>query len=254
LSGVDNSPSQQTDFEDFEIVNRITNFNYTRYGKGKTNFRIGHFEIPFGLEQIVNTNGTLRDFTHNQNFGLKSDWGVTFNGESNSLEYELGLSRGSGNVWRRRDDPFVLAGRVGSDRTENVVWGLSAFHGEVLNFAPEGGTVRRSRIGADVTFADENLIWLGEFSAGVDDGDSAYTALVEVDWTDSKETLLLYNQVVLRGFDRSSGWDNELRNSIGVRWSPDAKWAVSGQLSHFFDPLSSENRGTVVEFQMRYRF
>ena len=257
LSRNDNGAEPQPDFEDnsdFELVNRITNFNYTRHGKGKTNFRIGHFEVPFGLEQIVNTNGTLRDYTHDLNFGLKSDWGVTFNGEANDVEYELGLSRGSGNVWRRRDDPFIVAGRIGSSREQPVVLGISVFHGDVLSFAPAGGTVERSRVGADFTFADEKLIWLAEVSAGFEDKDRAYTALLEVDWTDSDESLLVYNQTVLRGFGRVAGWDNELRNSLGVRWTPDQHWTASGQFSHFLDPLGSQSRGSVLEFQIRYRF
>ncbi len=257
LTRIDNVPAPQSGFDDdsdFELVNRITNFNFTRYGKGKTNFRIGHFEVPFGLEQIVNTNGTLRDYTHTQNFGLKSDWGVTFNGEANDVEYELGLSRGSGNVWRRRDDPFVVAGRIGTSRQEPVVLGLSVFYGDVLSFGPDGGTVERGRVGADFTFADEKLIWMAELSAGFEDKERAYTALLEVDWTDSTESLLAYNQIVLRGFGRDDGWDNELRNSLGVRWTPDQHWAASGQLSHFFDSLGPERRGSVLEFQLRYRF
>lgn len=254
---IDNVPAPQSGFDDssdFELVNRISNFNYTRHGKGKTNFRIGHFEVPFGLEQIINTNGTLRRFTHTENFGLISDWGVTFNGEASDVEYELGLSRGSGNVWRRRDDPFIVAGRIGSSRDQPVILGISVFHGEVLSFAPSGGTVQRSRVGADFTFADEKLIWLGELSAGFEDDDRAYTALLEIDWTDAKESVLAYNQVVLRGFGRDTGWDNEFRSSLGVRWTPDTHWTASGQLSHFFDALNPERRGTVVEFQMRYRF
>ena len=46
LTRIDNVPAPQSGFDDdsdFELVNRITNFNFTRYGKGKTNFRIGQF-------------------------------------------------------------------------------------------------------------------------------------------------------------------------------------------------------------------
>lgn len=259
---MDNQPPMPSIFDDdsdFELVYRILNFNYTGRGKGKTNFRIGHYEIPFGLEQIVNTNGTIRDFTHDENFGFKSDWGVTFNGQASGVEYELGLSRGSGNEWRRRDDPFIVAGRIGTSRDQPVILGISAFYGDVLSFEPAGGTIERARVGTDFTFADEKLIWMGELSAGFEDNDRAYTALLEVDWTDAKETWLAYNQIVLRGFGRVTGWDNEFRNSIGVRWTPDQHWTFSSQISHFFDALETEtlaidSRGTVLEFQTRYRF
>jgi len=254
---IDNQPAMRSIFDDdsdFEMEYRIFNFNYTGRGKGKTNYRVGHYEIPFGLEQIVNTNGTLRDFTHNQNFGFKSDWGVTFNGQASGVEYEVGLSRGSGNEWRRRDDPFIVAGRIGTSRDQPVIVGISAFYGDVLDYSPAGGTIERARVGADFTFADEKLIWMGELSAGFEDNDRAYTALLEADWTDSRETWLAYNQVVLRGFGRDTGWDNELRNSVGIRWTSGQHLALSGQVSHFFDALGSERRGTVLEFQTRYRF
>ncbi len=239
---------------EFELEYRIFNFNYTRHGKGKTNFRIGHFEIPFGLEQIINTNGTLRDFTHFMNFGIKSDWGVTFNGQNRHVEYELGFSRGSGNEWRRRDDPWVLAGRIGTRQDDPIVLGLSAFHGDVLLFDSAGGTVQRSRLGADFSFADEKLIYMAEVSTGFEDDLRTYTALFEVDWTDPRETVLAYSQFVIRGFGDKNGWDNEVRNSLGCRWTPDSKWTYSGQLTHFFDTLDSTRRNSVVELQVRYRF
>lgn len=253
IDNLDFDPATFQGDSDIELEYRIFNFNYTRHGKGKTNFRIGHFEIPFGLEQIINTNGTLRDYTHIQNFGLKSDWGVTFNGQASGVEYEMGLSRGSGNEWRRRDDPYIVAGRIGTSRDEPVILGISAFQGKVLNFGPGDETVQRGRVGADFTFADEKLVWLAELSAGYEDDDRAYTSLLEIDWMNPLETVLAYNQTQLRGFGRSDGWDNEFRNSAGFRWTPTAHHAISCQLSHFFDTLASENRGTVFEFQLRYR-
>lgn len=257
LTRVDNAFTQQDIFRDdseFAVDYRILNFNYTGYGKGKTNFRIGSFEIPFGLEQNVNTNGTLRQLTHQEDFGVKTDWGVTLNGESNDMEYELGLSRGSGNNWRRRDDPFILAGRVGTSRSKQTILGVSAFYGEVINYGAEGGTIERGRVGADFTYFAENFSWMGEVSAGGENDDPAYTALLEIDWTDVDESLLFYNQTVLRGLERGVGWDNELRNTLGVRWTPDRHWTLSAQFTHFFDTLRSSSRGTELQCQLRYRF
>lgn len=242
------------DQHDWELIYRIFNFNFTGKGKGKTNYRIGHYELPFGLEQIINTNGTLRDYTHFENFGLKSDWGVTFNGENSDAEYEIGLSRGSGNEFRSRDDPYILAGRIGTSRDELFVLGASALHGETLNFTPTGGTTRRTRVGIDMTFADESLVYLAELSAGFQDDSRVFTGLFEADWFNKDDSVLLYNQFVVGGLGVSSDWDYEVRDSFGIRWLPDTHWTLSTQLTHFFDSLGSRGRGTTVELQARYRF
>lgn len=100
------SPAQPAFFEDhhdWELVYRIFNFNYTGLAGGKFNVRVGHFEIPFGLEHVVNTNGTLHDYMHGPNIGIKADWGVSLNGELETFDYEFSLTRGTGNEWSSRD-------------------------------------------------------------------------------------------------------------------------------------------------------
>lgn len=258
LTRIDNvqnfANSVHEDPHDWAIDWRITNFNYTAIGKGKTNIRIGSFEIPFGLEQIVNTNGTLRDFTHFQNFGLKTDLGVSLNGEQNDVEYELGVTRGSGSRYRRRDAPYLLAGRIGTSRDKPVVLGISALHGETINYGPAGGTDRRSRVGIDMTVGAEKYVYLSELSTGFENDGRTFTGLFEVDSFNSDESVLIYNQLVVRGINETGAWDYELRDSIGVRWQADSSLVLSAQLSHFFDALGSNSRGTTIEVQARYRF
>ena len=246
--------TQFDDRHDFALDYRICNFNYTGAGKGKPNFRIGHFEVPFGLEHVVNTNGTIRDFTHLLNIGFDGDWGVSLNGETQGIEYEAGLTRGSGNNFRSRDDPFVFAGRVGTPQGDPIAIGVSALHGEILQFGPAGGTSRRTRVGIDGIWSDEKYVWLGELSAGFQDDDRAYTALLECDWYNQDESLLIYNQLVVRGLGSTAGWDTETKHSLGFRHQCNQHWAFSGQVSHFFDRFGTDSRGTEIQWQARYRF
>ena len=45
--------------DDFKLVTRIFNFNYTGLGRSFPNIKVGHIELPYGIEYRVNTNGTF---------------------------------------------------------------------------------------------------------------------------------------------------------------------------------------------------
>ena len=260
LTRIDNLSPQLAFFDDphdFELICRICNFNYTRYGRGKTNFRVGHFEVPFGLEQIVNTNGTLRDYTSLRNFGFKSDWGISLNGETSNIEYEVSLTRGSGDGFRRRGGPYLVAGRVGTQRDNPVVIGASALHGQTYDFFVPG-TTRRTRVGVDLTVGIDAFAWMTELSAGVDDDAGVFNALIEWDWHSKSETVLVYNQLLLRGFNpglnAAAGWDVGTRNFLGVRWQKTSKWSLSGQWEQSLHALQGEPNEMRLALQARYRF
>ena len=170
------------------------------------------------LEQLVNTNGTIRDYIHFQNFSIKTDWGMTLNGEANDVEYELAVSRGSGNRYRRRSDPFLLVGRVGTTRDKPVILGISGLHGETVNFGGVSGKTRRSRVGIDMTVGAERVVYMAEATAGFQDDARVFSGLIELDTFNRDETILLYNQFVVRGFSETDEWDYEVRNSTGARW------------------------------------
>lgn len=242
------------DPHDWVIDWRISNFNFNPFGRGKPKIRIGSFELPFGLEQNVNTNGTIREYAHFQNFGIKTDWGVTLNGVANDVEYEVAVTRGSGNRFRKRGDPFLLVGRVGTARDQPVILGVSGLHGETVNFDGDSGTTRRSRLGADLTFGGQHIVYMAEATAGFEDEARVFSGLIEFDKFNDDESLLLYNQFFIRGLGETDAWDYEVRNSIGARWQVDSHWALSTQISHFFDSIGNGGDGTDVAIQARYRF
>jgi hypothetical protein len=80
------------------------------------NVRVGHFYVPFGIQPWIDTHGTLLQSPAMEFSGLDRDWGVAIEGQNDKLEYQVGLSRGSGMDYFQRDGNFVLAGKVSTPR------------------------------------------------------------------------------------------------------------------------------------------
>ena len=235
--------------DDWELIWRIANVNLKLRQDGALNLRVGHFELPYGLEQTLNTNGTLRDYTHGGNFGLKADWGATVNGDGGDLEYEFAWSRGSGNEYRDDGGRGVLSGRLGTQREGAEVFGVSFVDGE---FQTPGGIVPRTRLGLDAQVYRGAMGYFAEFSAGEDnDTDDIVRALGEVNWRNTDETVLAWAQVVATDKNRSSG----LNSLVGVRWEPALGWSLSTQYVQVLEPLEDDggHPGTLT-LQLRYRF
>ncbi len=252
-----NNPSHPPFFEsnhDWELVYRISNFNYTGLADGRLNIRVGHMEIPFGLEQVINTNGTLRDYIHGRNIGVKADWGVSVNGELADYEYELALTRGTGNEWSSRGDPFLIAGRVGTNRDESFSVGVSALQGEVQKTALLGNTQERTRFGADFVWQTEPVIAMGEISIGKDDGVEVVNGLLELDWTNPCESILVYDQILYFNADLPNGWDHAIANVLGVRWSIDSQSTISAQWNQDLSTFSGSQTTEALSLQVRHRF
>lgn len=265
---------------DTELVYRILNVNVTRFGRGHANVRLGHFEIPFGLEHLLNTNGTLHDFMHGENLGLKADWGVGLNGSWPRLEYEATWSRGTGNTAFSKGDPYVVAGRVGTPADGNLVVGASVFHGRVWNPGVASGwrqwlddsrtdattslaasdlTTRR-RVGVDAQWYRGLNGVLGEVAVGDDAGaqggprQRVSHALVELRRSSGAERVHAYVQGRFSSSEGAlGGFDRRFTSAVGTRFAIDRHWAVSGELRHVALPSGDPMR-TMLRTQLRYRF
>jgi len=100
------------DEDDTEFVYRIFNFNYTALPGNLPNIRIGHMEIPYGLEHVINTNGTLRQYAQPRNLGLKADWGVSLNKQFERFEYEVSATTGGNHRIRNNEVTRPVARRI----------------------------------------------------------------------------------------------------------------------------------------------
>lgn len=249
LTNVNSPPFFFDDGDDWELTWRMTNFNYTGIDNGRFNIRIGHYEVPFGLEQNIDTNGTLRQFTFS-NRGIKADWGVTINGVLDKLDYELSVSNGSGNDFTTRDSPYLFSGRIGTPSTENFIVGLSGFWGEVLN---SSGTSNRKFLGVDFAYYIYQWELLMEASGGEIDNAETINYLTEISWRSPSETLHFYTQlrqVFKRPFDN---WNDSTKFTFGVNYDFNTMMNLSAFIEHDINVMPSQDEQTNFTLQLRIR-
>ncbi len=80
------------------------------------NIRVGHFYFPYGLQTWIDTHGTLLQGPAMEFIGMERDWGVAVEGQNDKLEYEVGLTRGSGmNLFERKNN-YAVAGKLSTPR------------------------------------------------------------------------------------------------------------------------------------------
>lgn len=249
LTHIENLPVRPGFFDgptDTEFVYRIFNFNYTGLGKGLPNIRVGHLEVPFGLEQTINTNGTFRDYNSGRNLGVKADWGVSLNDDIGGLEYEVSYTTGGGQRFKPQNGSYVYAGRVGSSRDRDLVLGLSVYSAEV-------GNARRERVGVDGQFYFGVNGVFTELAAGKRADANTRYALVEYNRRTSREKWLGYVQFINFSQEFASGWDNNLITVFGVRYEPDGHWSLSGQLKNDLAGFEGAIEEMTTSLQVRYR-
>ena len=255
INNLERHPPFFDDDNDWEFVYRIFNFNYKVLNRDRLNLRIGHFEIPFGLEHSINTNGTLRDYIHGPNIGVKADWGVTLNGSLPLFEYEVSASRGSGNEWETKGDPYIYAGRIGTHNNHNFIVGLSVMDGEVFSAAAPDNTVERDRLGVDVRWYIGGFGLFAEHSFGEDEGEDVRSSLVEFNATADDGLWMAYLQFVHRTKDTYQSYQQ--RSSalkLGGKWDLNKRWDVSAQLTHDLKTTQGAPESNVFAAQIRYRF
>ncbi len=238
---------------EWEFVYRIFNFNYNLLSRGRMNLKVGHFEIPFGLEHTINTNGTLLDYTHGKNIGVKADWGVSLNGTLPSAEYEVSLTRGSGNSWETENDPYLFAARIGTLPDRNLMFGFSVLSGDVYVHNSGGRVIERNHVGADMRWYFLQYGLLAEASIGEDNGQPIANGLVEFNWQNLN--WLTYAQWVYSSRDPDDGPRVDASSlKLGVKWDVTSRWDVSAQLSHDLDTFTGQGEKDTYVLQARYRF
>jgi len=253
LNNVKNAPFIFDDGNDTQLTWRIANFNYTGLAQGKFNVRLGHFEIPFGLEYQEDTNGTLRQLTTSDR-GIKADWGASVNGILPNLEYEISLTRGSGNEFLSTGNPHLFSGRVGTPSNKNFIMGVSWFSGDVLG---NKGTTERKKVGFDASYYYYQWQFMMEASVGETADNEIINGFGEVMWKNTTEDISSYLQI---GYHRAE-IDHEIsdqKNStsfwlVGIQWIGHNGFDISAQYKNKLNDISTMIIDPVLNVQLRYR-
>ena len=249
LDNVQRPPFFFDDGDDWELVWRIANFNLTSLSRGGFNLRVGHFEIPFGLEQNIDTNGTLRQYTFSDR-AIKVDWGVTANGKYQGIDYEIAVTRGSGNDFTARHDPYLFSGRIATSSQKNLIAGFSWMYGDVLNGVR---ALPRQRAGLDLAYYTGPWELLMEISGGDNDGSHTANALIETSWRSPMENLHLYVQYRQLFNETPTSWADRSRLSWGAQYRFTPKFSGSGEIAHDIDAFDGNERSATALVQLRVR-
>ena len=128
--------------DDSKFVIREAHFNYTTGSNWLPNIRLGHFTLPFGLEESIDTNGRLLDYYHGKNLGTKLDWGLGLNKVLKTVQYSISYTLGGKDKPKSIEDSYVLSGRIGSLSHHDFVIGFSFYNPNIAN-------VQRKRLAID---------------------------------------------------------------------------------------------------------
>jgi hypothetical protein len=244
--GLPATPGFFDDTHDWEWTYRIFDFNYTRFARDGVNIRLGHYQLPYGLEQTQSTYGTLRDYLSMSNMGIKADWGVTLNGQLTDYEYEVSLSRGSGRLYEDLDENYIVAGRIGTPREENFALGASFMSGRL----PKGGFAHRERIGVDAIWTLPAVTVLSELNFGKNGETDVASGLLEVNCTSAAETELAYVQL----FGTDTEGDDKYWATVGALHHVGNGVTLSTQWKVDLDANDGKEPSEAFMLQLRYRF
>ena len=242
---------------DFKV--REMHFNYYITRRGGLNLRIGHIQIPYGLNLPPITGGTLRQFDTGPNLGHKVDWGTSLNGVNSKFVYEVALTRGSGFDYESDGDPYLVSGRIGTPTQRPFVIGASGLHGKVFN-PRNGAIIDRTRIGVDTRWQGGPIDALAQVSIGRDHTGAQpkmdiVNSFLDLSWRTPTDALLLYaqgNLMMSRPTAGSGGaWNKSSFLTIGAQLALAQHYWISADYRH---ELTSAGVPDLFRVELRYRF
>lgn len=264
------------EMHDWELEFHDAYFRYSGRFKGKLNFRIGHFDVPYGLEQNVDTHSTLIQLITVRNIGFKKDWGLSIGGLLPNIDYELAFTRGSGHEYLDRGENYLLSGRIGTPADENFCIGFSGLYGEPIDAMgimrgkkigvtdkpntwfgsatiPEDDIIRRWRVGLDSICLYGPFTFKGELSYGEDENQEALNAVLEIDhlFPGMDERLEEVVQIQSAYQDiNTSGGNNDTLLKLGLNYKISNEVTLQFTYRHDFQRLKNTKDEDLIAIQL----
>jgi hypothetical protein len=249
LQRIDNGqriPGFYDDGHDWEFIFRTVALTYTGLGTHFPWLKIGHFEVPFGLEYTKNTFGNLHQYGQVRKLGIKVDWGLALGQELENWQYEIALTRGSGIKYRDREGAYAFAGRIGTLDDDYWGMGVSFFLGELLRGKT---TQERKLISWDAQYYWKRWGFLSEIYTGEIDNNKTLGALWEINWRTRDDSLTYYSQYQFQD-TQTVGLYSAV--TCGATYKMNERVVISSQFT--FELNQPKDRGSIFELQLRYLF
>ena len=236
--------------DDSDFIIREAHLNYTAGPNWLPNIRVGHFTLPFGLEESIDTNGRLLDYYHGKNLGTKLDWGVSFNKVISQIEYNFSYTLGGKDKAKSVDGSYAVTGRIGSLSYHDFVIGLSIFDGKIDD-------ISRKRLAIDWQFYWGTWGVLGELALGEDNKQSQgwqkeKYSLIELNKTSINNQLKLYSQLIFKDKEFQKSTDKLINIGFSYQFTTQLELSLSG-VKQVNSPASGQKQ-QLARVQLRYRY
>lgn len=174
----------------YNILNPFLSDEQRGDAVGHFNLRAGRFYVPFGLNLMTNTHGTILQLSNEENFGFERDWYMGFWGAVNKdLNYDVYYLVGSGYDFKFKGQSGLGALRLSLANKYSYDYGLEG------GFSILGGNrlspnsinpIETKRVGLDGRYRQAVptglLTFTSELSGGRDDSNTVFTQLYQAEY------------------------------------------------------------------------
>jgi len=235
--------------DDSKFIVREAHINYTAGSKWMPDVRLGHFTLPFGLEESIATNGRLLDYHHGKNLGTKLDWGIGLSKVLNKFEYRLSYTLGGKDDPKSINNSYLVTGRIGSHNHHDFIIGFSFLSGKLDD-------IERNRIALDWQYYWGTWGVLGELALGQDNKQQHWQSekynLIELNKVSNNGQFKLYSQYIYQDFEQADAANQLISVGISYQINTQLEFSMASRRT-VKTPPSGKNQN-LLRLQLRYRY